>query len=128
MQTLWNQRKQLVLENGILYRKFKDVLGGSLHPKLQLVLPATLVQDVLTGLHDSPVGGHLGTKKTLEKVRCRFYWPGQRKDVERWCKNCFFVQFQEVDSQTLRPFTPNRGCTHAYATDCDGYYGSSAGN
>ena len=40
----------------------------------------------------------------------------------------FFVQFQEVDSQTLCPFTPNRGCTHAYATDCDGYYGSSAGN
>jgi hypothetical protein len=53
-QTLWNQRKQLVLE------KFKDVLGGGLHPQVQLVLPAALIQDVLTGLHDSPVGWPFG--------------------------------------------------------------------
>ena len=69
----------MVLENGILYRKFKDVLGGGLHPKLQLVLPTTLVPEVLTSLHNSPIGGHMGARKTLEKVQYRFYWPGQRK-------------------------------------------------
>ena len=106
VQTLWNQRKQLVLENGILYHKFKDVLGGGLDPKLQLVLPATLVQDVLTGLHNSPVGGHLGTKKTLEKVRCRFYWPGQRKDVERWCKNCFLCNSRKSTAKSCAPLHP----------------------
>eukprot|EP00731_Ephydatia_muelleri_P005922 Em0003g170a len=27
-----------------------------------------------------------GLRKTLEKVRSRFYWPGQRHDVVNWCK------------------------------------------
>ena len=26
--------------------------------------------------------------KTLEKVRSRFYWPGQRHDIEDWCRAC----------------------------------------
>ena len=43
---------------------------------IYIVLPASLVSEVLSGLHDSPVRGHLGVnKKTLEKVQRRFYWP-----------------------------------------------------
>ena len=30
----------------------------------------------------------MGQKKTLEKVRGRFYWPGVIKDVEEWCISC----------------------------------------
>ena len=41
--------------------------------------------DVLTGLHNSPAGGHMRVKKTLENIRSRFYRPWQRKDVEQWC-------------------------------------------
>ena len=55
---------------------------------LQLVLPANLVKNVLEGLHSTLVGGHMGAAKTLEKVRARFYWPGQRNDVDMWCKKC----------------------------------------
>ena len=47
-----------------------------------------MVPQVLAGLHDSPVGGHLGAKKTLDKVRTRFYWPNQRNDVQLWCASC----------------------------------------
>ena len=106
VQTLWNQQKQMVLEDGILYRKFKDILGGGLHPKLQLVLPAVRTQEVLTGLHDSPVGGHLGAKKTLEKVRSRFYWPGQKKDVERWCNDCFLCNSRKSPAKACAPLQP----------------------
>ena len=69
VRTLWNPRKQLVLENGILYRKWKDIPGGGLRPRLQLVLPVKLAPDILSGLHNLPVGGHMGVKKTLEKDR-----------------------------------------------------------
>ena len=55
---------------------FLDYTGG-----LQLVL--SLVPEVLSGLHDSPVGGHLGVKKTLQKVQRRFYWPSLRKEMWR---------------------------------------------
>ena len=37
------------------------------------VLPVSLVPEVLSGLHDSPVGGHLGVKKMLQKVQRHFY-------------------------------------------------------
>ena len=30
----------------------------------------------------------MGAAKTLAKVRARFYWPGQKRDVEMWCKSC----------------------------------------
>ena len=34
------------------------------------------------------MAGHLGIAKTLKKVQERFYWPGQRRMIEYWCKTC----------------------------------------
>eukprot|EP00731_Ephydatia_muelleri_P007367 Em0003g1615a len=78
----------LVMQNKILYRQWEDVQGRGLNKTLQLVLPSSLVPAVLEGLHSSLVGGHMGAKKTLDKVRCRFYWVGQRKDITQWCISC----------------------------------------
>ena len=103
VQTLWNQRKQLVLENGILYRKWKDIPGGGLRPRLQLVLPVKLAPDILSGLHNSPVGGHMGAKKTLEKVRSRFYWPGQRQCVHNWCSSCYLCASRKSPAKARAP-------------------------
>ena len=55
---------------------------------LQLVLPASLVKNVLEGLHSTLVSGHMGAAKTLQKVRARFFWSGQRNDVDMWCRKC----------------------------------------
>ena len=88
LQTLWMQRQHLVIHNEVLYRRWEDVQGGGLNKRLQLVLPQALVPSVLTELHNSSTAGHQGVKKTLEKVRTRFYWPGQRQDVEHWCQRC----------------------------------------
>ena len=76
------------MQNKILYRQWEDVQGRGLNKTLQLVLPSSLVPAVLEGLHSSLVGGHMGAKKTLDKVRCRFYWVGQRKDITQWCISC----------------------------------------
>ena len=88
LQTLWLQRKFLTLRDGILYRCWEDVPGGGKNKRLQLVLPHKMRTKVLEDLHNSPSGSHLGVMKTLQKVQYRFYWPGQRKDVEDWCKAC----------------------------------------
>ena len=88
LQTLWSQRQQLVLRNDLLYRQWEDVPHRGACKRLQLVLPPALVPVVLEELHDSTTGGHLGVTKTLEKVRQRFYWTGQRRDVEDWCRCC----------------------------------------
>ena len=62
--------------------------GGGSNPELQIVLPLEMVFIVLTQLHDSATAGHLGMRKTLDKVQRRFYWPGQRRDVADWCRSC----------------------------------------
>ncbi|KAL5469217.1 hypothetical protein EMCRGX_G030441 [Ephydatia muelleri] len=88
VQTLWSQKDHLVLDWGVLYRRWEDVPGKGFNPHLQLVIPRTSIQAVLKEFHDTPTWGHLGLRKTLEKVRSRFYWPGQRHDVVNWCKAC----------------------------------------
>eukprot|EP00795_Rhopilema_esculentum_P017845 gene17845-biopygen6667 len=54
----------------------------------QVVIPASLRHEILVSLHDDPTAGHLGSKKTYEKVRLRYYWPGMYKDIEHWCRSC----------------------------------------
>ena len=76
----------LEIRNGVLYRRYENEDGTTSEPLL--VVPRCLVNDVLTSLHDSPTSGHLGITKTLAKVRERFYWPGQRQDVEEWLMKC----------------------------------------
>ena len=34
------------------------------------------------------MGGHLGSKKTLDRLLSRFYWPGIIHDVSQHCKSC----------------------------------------
>jgi transposase InsO family protein len=55
---------------------------------MQLVVPPELRKEILFMLHSHKSAGHLGIAKTLGKLRQRFYWPGYKADVERWCKHC----------------------------------------
>lgn len=43
---------------------------------------------ILKTYHDDPMGGHFGSRKTLEKIRRKFDWPGITKDVGDYCKDC----------------------------------------
>lgn len=54
----------------------------------QLLVPRSQVEEVLSLAHDSPVGGHYGFRKTLQKVRKQFYWPNCSRDVEEYCRTC----------------------------------------
>ena len=42
--------------------------------------------------HNSMMGGHLGIKKTTNRILSSFYWPGLRKDVTRFCRSCDICQ------------------------------------
>lgn len=75
----WNR---LELKNGILYRKKQD--HGV--PLYQLALPIFLRSTVLRSLHDDM--GHLGTDRTLDLVRSRFFWPRMSQAVEKKIRTC----------------------------------------
>ena len=57
-----------------------------------MVIPCMLRKEVFTYLHGTPFGGHQGINKVLASLRSRFYWPGMKRDVQRWIAQCLTCQ------------------------------------
>lgn len=76
--------KKLRIRNGVLYRVKKDRLINK--NIFQFIVPDSLKNDVLRGIHDS--AGHQGNARTLSLATGRFFWPGMSKDVQMYVKNC----------------------------------------
>ncbi|KAK7105148.1 hypothetical protein V1264_016564 [Littorina saxatilis] len=76
----------------ILYRVFQHprVNGGK--PLRQVLVPQPLRRQVMGVAHDSIMGGHLGVKKTSDRIQAAFYWPGLHADVTRFCRSCDICQ------------------------------------
>lgn len=69
---LLQQWDHLEEQEGLLYRKVFRPDGGE--AIFQLLLPATLTEEVLTQVHQEH--GHQGVERTLSLLRARCYWPG----------------------------------------------------
>ena len=63
--------------DGVLYRQAFRPDG--LEAVSQLILPASLREEVLTRVHQDH--GHQGVERTLELLRRRCYWPGMSSAV-----------------------------------------------
>lgn len=79
-------------DKGLLYRHFQSPKVSDNKTIKQLVIPETLRRKVMTVAHDSILGGHLGTKKTIDRISSSFYWPGIQSDVKRYCQSCDMCQ------------------------------------
>ncbi|MEW8548469.1 MAG: reverse transcriptase domain-containing protein, partial [Candidatus Thiodiazotropha sp.] len=100
LRSLWGQWPRLVLEDGILHRRWESGDGKESH--LQLVVPKTLTKKVLSSLHSLNTAAHLGYEKTLAKVKARFYWFGYQKDTEQFCKQCEMCAASKAPPYTVR--------------------------
>ncbi|KAL3526614.1 hypothetical protein ACH5RR_011270 [Cinchona calisaya] len=47
-----------------------------------------LRQKIIRVLHDSFIGGHSGQKRTLQKVKSLFHWPGLGQEVDAFVQQC----------------------------------------
>lgn len=72
-------------DKDVLYRKYTDRRGDN---HRQVVVPKKMRPKVLKTAHDSPMAGHLGHKKTRERVWQDFFWPGIVGDIKRYCASC----------------------------------------
>lgn len=81
----WLKWEELVLREGVLYRKF-EADGGDIW--WQLVVPKGIRAEVLCLAHDHRLSGHMRVRKTLQRLRPKFYWSGYRRDIERYCQQC----------------------------------------
>ncbi|XP_078000810.1 uncharacterized protein LOC144453400 [Glandiceps talaboti] len=83
---------KFVSRKGLIYREFQSPNIDHGRVFTQLVVPLKFRQNVLRLAHESIVGGHLGSKKTRDKILTQFYWPGIDDDVMRCCRSCDICQ------------------------------------
>lgn len=111
-------------DHRLLYHLDRPGRKGYKENHAQLVLPPPpLRYEVLIQAHDDLAGGHLGTFKTHEKLRDKFYWWGMYKDVEHWVRSCVDCATRKRPRNSLRaPLLPIPvdGAWDRVAVDCLG--------
>ena len=89
----------------------------------QLVLPAAggFRKLVLAELHDSQLGGHLDSRRTLVALQLRVWWPGMRADVAAYVASCPTCQRVKDSTQKqqgpLQPLAPPTERFSSYTMD-----------
>ena len=95
---------RFVCLDGLLYRRRKrDADDASTD---QLVLPVECRHRVMAVAHAIPLGGHLGKRKTTQRVTQRFYWPTVSRDVAEFCRSCKTCQLDSARRVSRAPLVP----------------------
>jgi hypothetical protein len=91
----WVQRNAQKLKDWFLldglYRKDGQQGGPVLVPEVD-----TLRTEILSEIHDTPYGGHLGVARTLEQLQRMFVWPGCTTDVKQFVSTCHTCQRDKI--------------------------------
>ena len=77
---------------GVLYRLYKHPYVNGGKPLKQVMVPEKLRRPIMEVAHGSIIGGHMGIKKTTDKIQSAFYWPGIQGDLTRFCMSCDVCQ------------------------------------
>ena len=101
LRSQWND---LRLKDGILYRESKK------YGTLGVVIPFCERRRILQQSHDEKTSAHLAVRKTLDRIKRKYDWPGMRRDVK------VYVADRETCSKRKRPSKRKRAPrkTHIY--------------
>ena len=112
---LYNEYQEEVASNPRTHSHRRAVFGGFLwrteSGRLQLCVPQDndLRETIIREFHESNHAGHQSYKRTLEKIRRRFWWNGMFKDVKDFCDGCHTCQMSNVSTAkpngTLNPLS-----------------------
>jgi len=107
LRTCWAQaavgKGGFTIHRGLVYHQ--DQVEGQ--PVSQLCVPQCRRDNVLRLAHESVFGGHLGERKTRERIRLSFYWPELRKSDMQHVQSCCSCQLRSRPVMTDRvPLTP----------------------
>lgn len=78
---LVNKEQFFLKDNLVLCNRAKNDL-------VRLVVPKTLVAEILTLNHDIPVTGHQGIDRTTARVKKNFYWYKMGDSVKSYIRSC----------------------------------------
>ena len=101
------------MSNDLLYKE--SVQKNRESKYFQLLVPRSLKKDVLGEVHNGVMGGHFGCRKTLEKVKIKYYWYEMKNDVNSWV-----LSYDQCDSDKTPhklPVTPRNNRYILVVTD-----------
>ncbi len=128
-RTILQQCDQFFMgDDGLLYHLWSPTGRSRTDTKIQLTVPASLCFEILKSFHDNPLGGHLGLKKTYDKIRAHYYWYGMFADIQHWVRSCIDCQMRKTPrNQKKAPLLPIPvdGAFHRLAVDCLGPFAES---
>ncbi|UYV79967.1 K02A2.6-like [Cordylochernes scorpioides] len=111
IDNLVNQNPNSYGEN---FTKFKEKLFKK-HPSVTgdpwlLIVPKNKQKELLENMHDHPTSGHMGIKRTYNRLKSKYFWPSMLKTVEEYVSSCPECQFRKTPSQLpqglLQPIPP----------------------
>ena len=82
LRTVWEQWYWLNVRDEILYQQWKNYDSNV---RRQIVVPKSIKNNIICVMTILRAG-HLMQRKTLQRVRQRFYWPSLRREVKEWCR------------------------------------------
>ena len=82
--------KWFEMDSDLLVRRYKCPEDGIL--LRQVMVPKKLRNEVLRLGHEGIFAGHLGIKKSSDRILTNFYWPGIFGDIRRFCQSCDICQ------------------------------------
>ena len=94
------------VNNGVLMRKWtspKMSCHDDWSSVFQVVVPSVYRQDVMQLAQDHCFAGHMGIKKTLDRVLRHFFWHGVKSDVSEHCRTCHVCQTIGKPNQKIPP-------------------------
>ena len=86
LKSLWTQFPCLELRGGLLVRKLE--YGNKETVIYQAIVPRKSRRLILNYCHDIKTSGHLGVRKTISRIKQKFYWPGLQADVRSYIAGC----------------------------------------
>lgn len=84
--SLTGNKSKFIMKTDLMYRQFSTREPDE--TTLQIIVPEKYRRQVILLARESILGGHLGTKKTIDKISAHFYWPGVQADTRRYCRSC----------------------------------------
>jgi hypothetical protein len=88
-----------ILEKGHKQYTARDGLIYTLDNRLYVPFSDTLRHSLIQEHHDTPLNGHLGEYKTLERLSRQYYWPNMRKSTQQYIEQCQSCQLNKTSTQ-----------------------------
>ena len=68
-----------------------------------LVIPHSLQRQAVSVIHDTVLGGHAATDRTLFAAKRRFYWRNMKRTIQKYVQNCKICQVQKGRAHPKQP-------------------------